>query len=151
MDRVNRVKICFDEGRVMQIGTLHNGRPRVNSVYFVPADDYTYVYWMSEPGRRHSTDIDQDNRVAAAIAFKTDWPVIGIQFAGTGEVVKNDSELETIISKYNKKYHDAAKGLYERIAAGTNKHLIYRLSVNELELFDGELITGGGPVAVALS
>jgi uncharacterized protein YhbP (UPF0306 family) len=138
----------LQQGRVMQIASLHDGSPRVNSVYYVPADDLAAVYWMSEPRRRHSEDILKDTRMAGAIAIKTDWPVAGVQFTGKGSVLQDQEKLQKIIAAYNEKYHDAAKGLYERIQDGTNKHLIYELALESLELFDGVNFPGGEVVSV---
>lgn len=140
----------LQQGRVMQIATLHDGDPRVNSVYYVPADDMTAVYWMSEPRRRHSEDILNDARMAGTIALKTDWPVAGIQFTGKGSVLEDQEKLQKIIEAYNEKYHDAAKGLYERMQQGTNKHLIYELTLESLELFDEVNFPGGDIVSVPL-
>ena len=136
----------FLEGKVMQIATLHGGSPRVNSVYYMVAEDMSAVYWMSEPRRRHSVDVLDDARMAGAIAVKTDWPVGGLQFTGKGSVLEDTDELRLIIDRYNEKYHGAAEGLYERIADGTNKHLIYKLTIDTLEVFDGK-----EPVAVELN
>jgi uncharacterized protein YhbP (UPF0306 family) len=145
MDTSKLAKKYFREARVLQIGTLHDGAPRVNSVYFVPADDFSAVYWMSEPHRRHSEDVLKDPRMSGAIAFKTDWPVAGLQFSGEGSVLDAGDELQSIIDMYNEKYNNAAKGLYERIQDGTNKHFIYKLTIGSLEILDGT-----DPVTIAL-
>ena len=121
----------------MQIGTLHDGAPRVNSVYYVSAEDLSAAYWMSEPRRRHSVDLESDAHMGGAIAIKTDWPVAGLQFTGTGSILKNDDELRAVTDRYNEKYPGAASGLYERIQDGTNKHLIYKLTFDSMEIFDG--------------
>ena len=138
-------KHFFATGTVMQIATLHDGSPRVNSVYYVPANDTTAVYWMSEPRRRHSDDIHEDARMGGAIAIKTDWPVAGLQFTGRGDVLEDHDELQKVIDDYNEKHQGAADGLFERIQEGTNKHLIYKLTIESLELFDGK-----EPVTVSL-
>lgn len=139
----------LQQGRVMQIATLHEGTPRVNSVYYVPAADMSAVYWMSEPRRRHSDDVLKDARMAGAIAIKTDWPVAGLQFTGKGSVLQDEAKLQKVIDAYNEKYHDAAKGLLERIQDGTNKHLIYELTIESLELFDGVNFPGGDVVPIS--
>lgn len=146
MDAKTLAAQYFSEARVMQIGTLHDGAPRVNSVYFVPSEDFSAVYWMSEPRRRHSDDMLNDPRMAGAIAYKVDWPVAGLQFTGKGSVLEDHDELRAIIDRYNEKYHGAANGLFERIQDGTNKHLIYKLTIEALELFDGK-----EPILVELS
>lgn len=149
MELMAFAKKYFDEGRVMQLGTSHEGQPRVNSVFYVPSDDYRTVYWMSEPRRRHSEDIVREPRVAGAVAIKIDWPVVGLQFTGEASVVDDEDEISTIIEKYNQKYDYVADGFVERFKAGTNKHLLYRLSIASLELFDQENFAGD-PVTVQL-
>jgi uncharacterized protein YhbP (UPF0306 family) len=138
----------FSEGRVMQIATLHNGHPRVNSVYYVTSDDNRSVYWMSESHRRHSKDIIVDNRTGGAIAIKLDPPVAGLQFIGNTSTVTNDEELKEIIAKYNAKYDNVADRLYEKILAGTNKHSVYKINITELELFDEVNFPSGDVIPV---
>jgi uncharacterized protein YhbP (UPF0306 family) len=149
MSPLDSAKKCFDEGRVMQLGTSHDGQPRVNTVFYVASADCRSVYWMSEPRRRHSEDIMSESRVAGAIAVKTDWPVVGLQFIGTASVVEDTDEMTAIIDSYNKKYDYAAEGFVERFKEGNNKHLLYKISITSLELFD-QANFAGDPVAIAL-
>lgn len=139
---------CFAEGKVMQLGTSQGEQPRVNSVYYVTSDNCRSVYWMSEPRRRHSEDILQNPLVAGAIALKTDWPVVGLQFAGRAMVVDDINELAVVVDKYNEKYDYVAKGFVDRFKDGTNKHSVYKLDITTLELFDQEHFAGD-PVTVS--
>lgn len=143
-------KQCLAQAEAMQIATLRGGSPQVNSVYFVAADDMKTLYWMSEPRRRHSENLAIDSRMAGAIAARTDKPVAGLQFTGSGSVVEDQDELRAVISRYNEKYHDIAAGLYERIQSGTNKHRIYKLELASMELFDEVHFPGGDIVSVPL-
>ncbi len=149
MNPLEIAKKCFDEGKVMQLGTSHEGHPRVNSVYYITSDDYHNVYWMSEPRRQHSKDIKVDPRVAGAIAIDTNWPVVGLQFIGMANEVDDLDEIKDITDKYNAKYDYVAEGFVERYKAGRNKHLFYRLALTSLELFDQENFAGD-PVEVPL-
>lgn len=142
-------KKYFDQGRVMQLGTLHDGKPRVNSVYYVPSDDYRCLYWMSEPRRRHSNDLLQNADVAGAIVIKDTWPVIGLQFSGTAHAVDDADEIQHAADKYNAKYDNVADGFADRFKNGTNKHLFYKLSMTNLEIFDQEE-SAGEPVEISL-
>lgn len=150
MDPVEAAKKYFDTGKVMQLGTLRDGQPRVNSVYYVPADDYRSVYWMSEPKRRHSEDIQKEPRAAGAIAIKTGWPVIGLQFVGMASEVTQINEISGVIEKYNVKYENVAKGFVERFKAGSNQHSLYRLDMTTIELFDQQNFAGD-PIEIYLS
>lgn len=149
MNALEIAKRCFDEGRAMQLGTSHDGQPRVNSVYYVTSDDYRNVYWMSEPRRRHSQDLKHDARAAGAIAIKTDWPVVGLQFTGVGDIVHDLDEIKKVTEKYNQKYDYVAKGFIKRYEEGKNKHLFYKLTIASLELFD-ENNFPEGPIKVTL-
>lgn len=137
----------FDAGHTMQLATLQDGQPRVNSVYYVTGTDPTEVYWFSEPGRRHSAAIEKDPHVAGAVAVKVDQPVRGLQFQGVAEIVTDMVEIEKIVSIYADKYNGQAKDFVARYAAGTNAHLLYKMKLTTLELFD-ELRHPGGAVLV---
>ncbi len=139
-------------GRIMQLGTVtRDGQPRVNSVYFVVSSNSRSVYWMSEPDRRHSIDILNDNRVAGAIAVKTDHPVMGVQFMGTASEVTEADEVKRVVDLYNEKYNGDADGFYERFQAGTNKHHLYKMTISSLELFDEVNFPDISPVIVPLN
>jgi uncharacterized protein YhbP (UPF0306 family) len=124
------------EGRVMQLATAHGDQPRANSLYYVASDDLKSVYWLSEPERRHSRDIQDNPRVAGAIAIKTDLPVAGLQFEGDASEVLDSEEQQYAIEKYSAKYDGSVEGLYDRMVAGTNKHHLYKIAIRKLELFD---------------
>lgn len=77
----------------MQLATIHNEYPRVNTVYFVASDDTKAVYWLSEPGRRHSIDCEA-NPHGRCQAVKTDHPVCGLQFTGDASRVTAIEEIK---------------------------------------------------------
>lgn len=141
-------KSILDTAQVMQIATVTDQGPRVNSVYFAVSDEGDAVYWMSEPRRRHSVDCEKDPHMAGAIAYKTDYPVRGLQFTGVASVVTEASEVERMSSIYGDKYHGFGKDLPERIAAGTNRHLLYKMDITSLELFDEVNYPGGEVITV---
>ena len=140
----------FRNGRVMQIATLHDGQPRVNSVYYVAADDNRAVYWMSETRRRHSKDIGSDARIGGAVAVKTDQPAAGLQFTGIANEVTDPDEVKAVAGKYNQKYDGVANDFYERFMAGTNVHHVYKIVITDLELFDEVNFPGGEVISVPL-
>ncbi len=150
LDPFQIAKTHFAAGRAMQLATLHDGRPRVNSVYYVASDDNKCVYWMSEPHRRHSEDAINDAPVAGAVAVKVDHPVMGLQFVGTASEVVDLDEIKYVAERYSKKYGGFGADLYERARAGTNKHRLYKLTITELELFDEVHFPGGEVVSVSL-
>jgi ribonuclease HI len=120
---------------VMQLATARNQQPWIANVYFI-ADEARNIYWMSVPERRHSKELEDNPLAAVSIAVKQDLPVIGLQAEGAVEVVNDATVIKPIIDSYMKKYDGAGKDFYDRFMAGTNKHLLYKLTPQKLVLFD---------------
>lgn len=119
----------------MQLSTVNSGgSPWVCTVYFV-ADEQRNLYWLSYPTRRHSQEIADNNKVAAAIVVKADLPVIGIQVEGIAEKVTDAATVKKIMDRYIAKY-DAGKTFYDRFVAGENQHQLYVLKPQHTYLFD---------------
>ena len=152
MNPTEVAKRYLSSGEVMQLGTLHGNYPRVVSVYYVATEymNAAVIYWMSEPDKRHSIDLQNSKRIGGAIVGKVDWPVAGLQFVGMGDLVEEKEELQRVIDMYNAKYHDVAKGLFERIRNNTSKHRVYKLSIESLELFDEEHFPNDGIIDIPL-
>jgi ribonuclease HI len=122
-------------GQVMQLATSNDNNPWISTVYYV-ADSERNIYWLSLPERRHSKEVVNNPQVAIAIAIKQDLPVIGIQAAGSVEIVSNSAVVETILASYVKKYDGAGKEFHQRFVDGKNKHQLYKLTPDLLALFD---------------
>jgi uncharacterized protein YhbP (UPF0306 family) len=144
-----KAKNFFDTGKVMQLGTTRDGYSSVTSVFYVPSEDYRSVYWMSEPRRRHSQDIEKDSRVSGTIVIREDWPTASLQFRGTAGAVEDLDEIEKATDTYTAKYPNTAEGFVERYKEGRNKHLFYKLTMTTLELLDNDNFSDG-PVAIEL-
>ena len=140
-----------NQGRVMQLATIHNNQPRANSLYYVASDDLRHIYWLSEPTRRHSRDIVDNPNTGGTIVIKADLPVIGVQFTGESSEVTDREEQKHILNQYNQKYGDTVEGLYDRMVLGKNKHHLYKIAIRELELFDEVNFAADSPVSIALS
>lgn len=134
-------------GQTMQIATLHKGSPRVCSVYFVPSADNTALYWFSEPDRIHSLDISENSHVALAIVVKSDVPVIGLQGSGEATIVTDTAEIAYVSDEYGVKYNGQGKKYLERFTAGTHKHLLYKLNIQSLSVFDEAHFPDESPIA----
>jgi uncharacterized protein YhbP (UPF0306 family) len=128
------VKKYLKEGRVMQVATSSDGHPWVCSVYFV-SDEELSLYWLSWPTRRHSQEIEQNNKIAATVPIKLDKPVIGIQAAGVAEIIKEKMVVEKIMQKYVNKF-DSGKDFYELFKAGKNQHQLFKFTPDKYFLFD---------------
>lgn len=145
---IDHARALLEVGRTMQLATLHGSVPRVNSVYYVIDTDLTAVYWLSEPDRRHSVDITINNAVAGAVAVKADAPVRGVQFQGSAQQVNDATEIEMISKRYAQKYNGAGSNFAELHTAGTNKHVLYKMNLDTLELFDEVRYPGGSVISV---
>jgi uncharacterized protein YhbP (UPF0306 family) len=128
------IKKYLRQGRVMQVATSSDGQPWVCTVYFVP-DEQHNLYWLSWPTRRHSQEIEQNNKIAATVPIKSGKPVIGIQAEGVAEIIKEIMVVEKIMQKYVDKY-ESGKDFYELFKAGKNHHQLYKFTPNKYFLFD---------------
>lgn len=127
-------------GRLLQLATVNQSQPWICTVYFVH-DEQLNLYWLSWPERRHSQEIAQNDKVAAAIVVKPDQPVIGIQAEGRAEIVKNDRTVTEVLDKYVKKYA-AGKDFIRNYQAGTNHHQLYKFVPTKYVLFDEHNFSG---------
>lgn len=119
---------------IAQLATVKNSKPWVCNVYFV-IDKKNNLYWLSEPSRRHSQEIEKNKNVAICVAIKTDVPVIGLQAEGKAEQVTDLKTIAFIMVKYIKKY-GVGQNLYKRAVEGINKHSVYRMKIEKYSLFD---------------
>jgi ribonuclease HI len=122
-------------GPVMQLATSNDDNPWISTVYYV-ADAERNIYWISLPVRRNSQEVITNPKVAVAIDIKQELPVIGIQAAGTVEIVTDSAVVESISASYVKKYDGAGKEFHQRFLEGRNKHQLYKITPDLLVLFD---------------
>lgn len=148
MTNVNQLTKRYLQGtaQTMQLATVRAGRPWVATVYFVTDDDMN-VYWLSWPERRHSVDLAGQSDVAAAVAVKTDQPVIGVQLAGQASEVADPETVKRIMQLYVAKYGQG-ENFYDVFMTGKNRHRLYKLAPNEIALFDELTYPDGSPVTV---
>jgi uncharacterized protein YhbP (UPF0306 family) len=123
---------------VMQLATVHGGQPWACTVHFY-ADDNLHLYWMSTLQRRHSADIKDDQRVAVAMAIRSERgkPPIGVQIEGDAEHVEDEAEMKRVIPLYAVKL-GRSPTLLEETISGKNKNRLYRLKPRLFVLFDPE-------------
>lgn len=134
------------DAKTLQLATVRGGKPWIATVYFV-VDDELNIYWLSWPERRHSREIAENSAVAGAVVIKADQPVIGVQLAGVVSEVTDDKTIESVMKLYVAKYDQGHK-FREAVAAGTNKHHMYKLTPREILLFDEVTYPSDSPVAV---
>ncbi len=123
---------------MMQIATIKDGQPWCCTVYFV-SDENLNLYWISIPERRHSQEILENEKVAAAIPIKhiPGENVIGIQVEGDAKLVQDLKEIKRIAPIYADRYGRSKKWCDDFIA-GKTKHKLYRVTPRLFVLFDEE-------------
>ncbi len=122
----------------MQLATVAKDQPWICTVYFV-ADDEMNLYWASLPSRRHSREIKNNPKVAAAIKIKgvIGEKVIGTQVEGTAEEVSPELTDPTIVKSYAAKF-SRDKQWVEDFVSGKTEHRLYKLTPSSMVLFDEE-------------
>ena len=126
----------------MQVATTRGEQPWLCTVYYV-ADEQRNLYWLSFPSRRHSQELTENEKVAIAIAIKTDKPVIGVQAEGVAVKVVDVNVVATIMELYNAKY-DAGHQFYDNFVNGTNQHVMYKFTPKQYVIFDELNFLGDG-------
>jgi ribonuclease HI len=123
------------KAKVMQLATSAGKDIWAASVYFVADPSSRTICWLSEPGRRHSKLLADNPRAAFAVAVKPDMPVVGVQGAGNVQIVDDTKVADRVMQHYIAKYGEGTR-FVERHAKRTNKHNLYALIVDDLQLFD---------------
>ncbi len=134
MDIAQHVKKFLNETKIMQLATVVDGKPWICTLHFV-ADKDGNIYWLSLPTRRHSQEIAHNPNVAAAIAVKTDMPIIGIQTEGIAEMV-TDIETITAVMDIYVQQHGTGKTFVDRVVQGIDNHKMYKLTPTRVQLLD---------------
>ncbi|OGN16507.1 MAG: hypothetical protein A3C88_02890 [Candidatus Yanofskybacteria bacterium RIFCSPHIGHO2_02_FULL_50_12] len=82
------IKEVLEKGYLMSLATSDGGGVWVADVIYV-YDDELNIYWMSDPGVRHSQAILKNNQLAGTITISGQGEDnLGIQFAGTAEKIE---------------------------------------------------------------
>jgi uncharacterized protein YhbP (UPF0306 family) len=123
---------------IMQLATAADGQPWACTVHYYSDDDFN-LYWISTLERKHSQDIAQNPKVAAAVLVHENTAeepyVIGISITGTAELLETGVPPEAV-SGYATK-HGKDSDLAD-IASGQNAHKFYRLKPSQIVLFDNK-------------
>lgn len=82
------IEKILNNGHLMSLATLDQGGLWVSDVVYV-YDDNLSIYWMSNPGARHSKAILENSQVAGSITISngSKEPNLGLQFYGTAEKI----------------------------------------------------------------
>ena len=136
-DLNQQIKDYLRNTKVMQLATSVGNKPWACNVHFY-SDDKLNFYWISEPTRRHSTEIEQNQNVAAVVKIHEDTSaepyVIGVSIEGKAEQMSLE-EAEKIEALYVQKL-GVPPVLFEDMKSGKNAHRFYRLTPSNIILFD---------------
>jgi uncharacterized protein YhbP (UPF0306 family) len=117
---------------VMQLATAQNNQPWVCNVHFY-ADENLNLYWLSEPGRRHSKDIAANTKAAVAILVSEEIPLVGVQLEGDAEMCTG-SEYATVLRAYGERHNRADWA--QDVIDGKGNNKLYKFTPRVLGLFD---------------
>jgi uncharacterized protein YhbP (UPF0306 family) len=122
----------------MQLATVNNGQPWCCTVWFV-ADKDLNLYWTSWPTRRHSQEITENPKTAAAIVVQDarDTKGIGIQIEGNAAPVESYDDIKPIAENYAEKFNMDTDWI-EKFSNQKTKHKLYKLTPRLFVLFDEE-------------
>lgn len=120
----------------MQLATVSEGSPWVCSVWF-GFDDNLNIYFFSAINRRHSLEIEEDGRVAGAIALPQtpqDQPR-GLQFEGKAEKLTNETDIAHARQTYESRIFDA-ETIDKFMVDQERPHSFYKITPSKFVLFD---------------
>jgi len=136
MDDVRKlVKEYLDDCKLMQVATVKDGNPWVCSVWQASDDDLS-IYFFSSITRRHSDEIENNSKIAGALALPhtTDDTPRGLQFEGTVERLDNEA-IETALKLYEDRIFSRSK-INEMMNHPERPHSFYKITPSRFQLFD---------------
>ena len=129
-------KDYLKQQKLMQLATVSEGNPWICSVWQASDEDLN-IYFFSAVARRHSLEIDNDNRVAGALALPhtpSDDPR-GLQFEGTVVKLENEEEIAIARSLYEIRIFDT-ETIDSFMAHKERPHAFYKITPSKFVLFD---------------
>lgn len=148
MDLKQLLSQYLSEKHMMQLATSVDNQPWCCTVYYFHDQDYN-LYWASLPERKHSQDIKQNSKVAVAIPVKyvKGEPVVGIQMTGMAEELALAEDTRALAQQYAEKFNRDEQWV-EDFVSGKTEHRLYKLTPQEIYLFDEVNFPGGQRQAV---
>ena len=130
------IKEYLEEAKMMQLATCSNDQPWVCNIWFA-ADEDLNIYWFSAETWRHSKEVLQNPKVAAAIVLPQtpkDKPR-GIQLQGMAEVLVKQEGIDKAISVYQDRIFPK-KLIDELMEDEETPHKFYKIKPSQIVLFD---------------
>jgi len=121
MDLRGVIQQYLSELQMMALGTSKNNQPWVTTVYFA-YDANLNLYWLSDPQKRHSQEIEKNSKVAGAFVTPHLYgqKVRGLRFEGEARLL-NDGDSENGVIVYKSRFwvvedraksHDGSNAIY---------------------------------------
>lgn len=135
MDVKDLITDYLQQARLMQVSTARNNQPWTCNVYFAFDDNFN-LYWISTPQRRHSQEIEANEKVAGTIVLPhtPGQKVRGLQFQGIGKRATGEDmkiAMDTYASRMGMKEERK-----QSILNGKDKHVPYVIQPTLFVLFD---------------
>ena len=131
------IKGHLNNVRIMQLATSIADQPWICTLHFY-ADSNLDFYWISTPERRHSKEIDQNQKCSITVVVHEDTKkekyIIGITAEGIAKKIGSE-EARKIGSEYIDKLGRDPK-LLQDILERKNPHVFYRFQPSKIILFD---------------
>lgn len=120
----------------MQLATSVNDQPWVCNVWFA-ADSDLNIYWFSATSRRHSKEVEKNNKVAAAIVLPHTPadPPRGLQLQGIAEIVSSPKDVSQAILLFTKRIF-SKRQIADFMALKDKPHRFYKIKPTQFVLFD---------------
>ena len=136
-----RVAVFLDTNHVLSLATSGADGPHAANLFY--ARDGHHLMWVSDPGVRHSRELEADARVSATIAPDTsDHALIrGAQVHGAAHRVTDAAERSRLLSQLVARYAFLAKprDAPPKMAAAFDAAGVYRLKPRRIVLIDNSL------------
>lgn len=99
---IKLIKEVLEKSYLMSLATVDGGGVWVSDVIFV-SDDKLNIYWMSDPGVRHSEAIHKNSHVSGTITTSGPKELnMGIQFSGLATKI-NGERYDLALKHYAKR------------------------------------------------
>lgn len=130
------IKEYLEKARLMQVVTAKDNQPWACSVYFAFDDDLN-LFWISTPERRHSKEIENNEKVAGTIVLSHTLgdKVRGLQFQGIAKRLTSKEEMQEGMNVYAKRM-GMGEEKHTAILEGKNPHVPYKITPTLFVLFD---------------
>ncbi|HEV2339297.1 MAG TPA: pyridoxamine 5'-phosphate oxidase family protein [Patescibacteria group bacterium] len=126
----------LQEAMLMQIATAKNNQPWVCTVHFA-SDNALHLFWISQPDRRHSKEIEENALVAGTIVIPhtKDQKARGLQFQGIAKKLTDKKEFSHAIEVLAKRMEYQSEKIHN-LLEGKDNHVPYQIIPEYFVLFD---------------